>query len=130
MRKLIFEFATWHGLAKLRRHTSVTVRELQTSTTRLGKRLRHFVKTIGPSYDTRDLPKEIEARVRTHARKKKGSADLGAADTAPRKRELNMQTFKLHAIGHYPDCIEGYGTTDNYSTQIVSFSCKMQQCRW
>jgi hypothetical protein len=39
---LLFELATWHGLAKLRLHTDTTLSFLDTSTTRLGKILRHF----------------------------------------------------------------------------------------
>jgi len=31
-----------------------------------------------------------------------------------------MSTYKLHALGDYVKSIWLYGTTDNYSTQIVS----------
>ncbi|KAF8189074.1 hypothetical protein BJ912DRAFT_851013, partial [Pholiota molesta] len=40
---LIFELATWHGLAKLRLHTESTLSALETSTTRLGIALRSFL---------------------------------------------------------------------------------------
>jgi len=39
---LLFELATWHGLAKLRLHTESTVQALENSTTRLGIALRKF----------------------------------------------------------------------------------------
>ena len=33
---------------------------------------------------------------------------------------FNMSTYKLHALGDYIATIWCYGTTDNYSTQVVS----------
>jgi len=46
IRRLLFEFATWHGLAKLRLHTETTVVDLENSTTRLGKLLRLFESDV------------------------------------------------------------------------------------
>lgn len=37
-----------------------------------------------------------------------------------RRKVLNLNTYKLHSLGDYPDTIRQYGTTDSYSTQIVS----------
>ena len=87
-----------------------------------------------------ELPKEAAARGRRKAalagqatapRKRKGkgkaaqsndSEALPAAAAVPKRRELNLNTFKWHALGHYPDAIEAFGTMDNYSTQVVSDS--------
>ena len=33
---------------------------------------------------------------------------------------FNMCTYKLHTLGHYIAVIAQFGTTDNYSTQIVN----------
>lgn len=47
------------------------------------------------------------------------------ASGAPRKRptslrkQLNLSTYKYHALGDYPDLIATLGTTDNASTQTV-----------
>ena len=63
VRKLLFELATWHGLAKLHLHTETTVRNLENSTTRLGELLRTFQSDVCPGYQTFDLPSEEAARV-------------------------------------------------------------------
>jgi hypothetical protein len=39
----------------------------------------------------------------------------------PLPKIFNMCTYKLHALGDYVASIWLYGTTDNYSTQVVSF---------
>ena len=36
-------------------------------------------------------------------------------------KTLNLQTYKLHALGDYVEQIWTYGTTDSYSTQSVSY---------
>ena len=36
------------------------------------------------------------------------------------EKTLNLQTYKLHALGDYTETIRQYGTTDSYSTQPVS----------
>lgn len=33
---------------------------------------------------------------------------------------FNLNTYKLHSLGDYADTIRQYGTTDSYSTQLVS----------
>ena len=33
---------------------------------------------------------------------------------------LNLNTYKLHSLGDYPETIKQYGTTDSYSTELVS----------
>lgn len=35
-------------------------------------------------------------------------------------REFNMNTYKTHALGDYVETIRQYGTTDSYSTELVS----------
>jgi hypothetical protein len=37
-------------------------------------------------------------------------------------KSLNLQTYKYHALGDYPNTIRRMGTTDNYSTQPVSIT--------
>ncbi|KAF9538745.1 hypothetical protein CPC08DRAFT_610951, partial [Agrocybe pediades] len=61
VRNLLFEFATWHALAKLRLHTETTIEELETSTARLGSLLRKFKKDVCSQYRTKDLPHEEAA---------------------------------------------------------------------
>ena len=56
--KLLFELATWHGLAKLRLHTDTTLTNLETSSTRLCDLLRKFKTDTCSAYVMQDLPSE------------------------------------------------------------------------
>jgi hypothetical protein len=40
---------------------------------------------------------------------------------------FNLSTFKWHALGNYVATIERLGTTDNYNTQVVSYSILIKQ---
>jgi hypothetical protein len=45
------------------------------------------------------------------------------AGTSSRKKQFTtLNTYKYHACGDYPNTIRRYGTTDSYSTEIVSYS--------
>ncbi|KAF9554492.1 hypothetical protein CPC08DRAFT_727124 [Agrocybe pediades] len=120
VQNLLFEFGTWHALAKLQLHTKTTIEELETSTERLGSLL---------NYQTRDLPHEEAARGRRQAalasRNGQQQQPKAAATSIPAKkkgakklREFNMETYKMHAFGDYPDSIRMFGTSDNTSTQM------------
>ena len=45
---------------------------------------------------------------------------VGDTNEGHKCRVFNMTTYKLHALGDYVKAIWRYGTTDNYSTQVVS----------
>lgn len=119
---LLFALADWHALAKLRLHTDTSLNHLQSATTILGSRLRHFVRHVCPLYDTRELPKEEAARARRRKRKAKDSAEPlpEVVYTGPKQKLLNLFTYKLHALGDYVNSIKQFGTSDSYSTQPVS----------
>jgi hypothetical protein len=54
--------------------------------------------------------------------KEKASASRSANTpvTPSRKlRTLNLNTYKVHALGGYAKAIRKYGTTDNYNSQMV-----------
>jgi hypothetical protein len=122
---LLFVLATWHALAKLRLHTTTTIQLLDEATTQLGQILRRFGKVTCAAFDTRELPREEDARGRRQA-KKKGKSDKGKGKSGVKRtsgeskqKRFNLCTYKLHALGHYVKSIWLYGTTDNYSTQAV-----------
>ena len=124
---LLFELATWHALAKLRLHTSTSIRFLETSTKRLGKILRLFVSDVCNDFPTVELPQEETARKRRMAQanpKGKQMAEQGSRKT----KTFNLTTYKLHALGDYPNTIRQYGTTDNYTTQTVSLLSMLFTC--
>jgi hypothetical protein len=132
VRKLLFELATWHSLAKLRLHTETNVRDLENSTSRLGDLLRQFQNDVSPGYQTFDLPTEEAARARRKAaslKKKTSSAEvvMKATDKGKSKqvgsrksRKFNLVTYKTHALGAYAKAIRLYGSPDNYNSQTVS----------
>jgi hypothetical protein len=89
-------------------------------------------------FDTRELPKEVNARTRRKAAasakrgglgKGKEKATTGSKsskrkgkqqDSTSRNLKLfNLSTYKLPALGEYIWAILQYGTTESYSTQTV-----------
>lgn len=120
---VLFEIATWHAYAKLRLHTTDTLDFFDAAVVSLGRTVRKFLKTTCDAYAgaTLELPRETAARGRraaAHA-SKSGSAVPHRSGEAKRKN-LNLNTYKYHALGDYPDAIRERGTTDNYTTQPVS----------
>jgi hypothetical protein len=61
---LIFILAHWHGLAKLRQHTDLSLNTLESVTKDLGQGLREFEGKVCSVFDTRELKREAEARQR------------------------------------------------------------------
>ena len=49
-------------------------------------------------------------------------AERGPLNGAGRQRpkKYNLQTYKHHSLGDYPDTIRQYGTSDSYSMEPVS----------
>jgi hypothetical protein len=106
----------------------MTLRYLKEATRSLGFILRKFAKKTCPSFDTHELPREVNAR----ARRKAGTAAKGRGLTgksgkgkekqqAPSRHSklFNLNTYKLSALGEYVSAILQYGTTEGYSTQTV-----------
>jgi len=119
---LLFTLATWHAYAKLRLHTSTTLAMLEKATKMLGSILRRFSQTTCKEYKTTELPQEEAARGRRQAAKaaREGSSSTGNPPaTGFKQRRFNLSTYKLHALGDYANTIQEYGTTDNYTTQVV-----------
>lgn len=130
---VLFELCTWHALAKLRLHTKATARDLKTSTRRLGFVLRDFKKVVCAAYVTKDLPSEEAARGRRKAAlaikqastSNNRSSDVQAKTSSGKSktREFNLVTYKFHALGDYAHTITQYGSSDNYTTQLVCTIC-------
>jgi hypothetical protein len=62
--QLLFVAAHWHGLAKLRMHTDATIDKLEAVTQDLGKKFRDFKKMTCAAFETRELQREFNARMR------------------------------------------------------------------
>jgi hypothetical protein len=88
----------------------------------LGSILRCFSQTTCKEYKTTELPQEEAARGRRQVAKaaREGSSSMGNPPaTGSKQRRFNLSTYKLHALGDYANTIQEYGTTDNYTTQVV-----------
>ncbi|KAL1936950.1 hypothetical protein VTO73DRAFT_3264 [Trametes versicolor] len=113
---LLFELANWHGLAKLRMHTEITLSIFRASTTYMTEAVRHFAATTCENWETHELPREVDARVRR--KEKRGHVVAPEARERKSVRYNTPHTFKFHVLPDYPDSIEETGPTDNGSTQV------------
>ncbi|CUA67885.1 Maltodextrin phosphorylase [Thermococcus litoralis DSM 5473] [Rhizoctonia solani] len=132
--RLLFIFAEWHGLAKLRRHTTETLKTMKKLTAKLGAELRSFAE-LTKTMNVRETPDEYARRKKRQAAAQaqrsmettasKGKTKTSARPEIPDGRRIcyfNINTYKVHAIGDYIYIIAEFGTTDSYSTQI----CELQ----
>lgn len=144
---LLFTLSHWHGLAKLRMHSDLTLDILDQQTTDLGEQFRRFKDKVCPSYHTQELDREVGVRSRRQTKKtvkgsginngqaSQGSNTKGKEKVRPEQSEnvpgpkqsrrnklFNIQTYKFHVLGDYVACIRRFGTTDSYSTEPVSCS--------
>jgi hypothetical protein len=138
---LLFDLAMWHAYAKLRMHTETTLSDFEVVITSLGQQLRRFAAQTCAQFKTKETPAEVAARGRRVAAKKAKAipaesmtAKMTKARVAvnskhpkkdtsdPKIKKFNLRTYKLHALGDYPNTIRMFGTTDSYSTQIVKSS--------
>ena len=126
---LLFLLCHWHGLAKLRMHTDDTLRLMESITVKLGNHLHTFTNETSSTFSTKELHREAEAwtRCQGHETLRKlgnASSQQNNAQAPTRKaKTLNLQTYKLHALGDYPEQIQTYSMTDSYSMQPVSYLC-------
>jgi len=118
--ELLFLLSTWHAYAKLRLHTDTTLEMLETVAKALCQALRHFAVVTCPQYTTKELPREVNARIkRQQAQATRGARANKSTSNSVKVKRFNMSTYKIHCIPDYPDAIRKYGTTDSYSTQTV-----------
>lgn len=99
--RLLFIFAHWHGLAKLRQHTDLSLDVLDVTTTQLGKALRDFAENTCPAFDTRELKREAEARQRREA-KGTSSNTISPPVSAPSAGPSATSSTTLSGPAHPP----------------------------
>jgi len=104
--RLLYKTAEWHALAKLRLHTDTTLNLLEAATKEFGHLMRQFRDKTSNEFNTVELSRGADAR--------KGGS--------PKKKTLNLNTYKFHALADYVATIRLFGTTDSYSTLMVSLS--------
>ncbi|KAK7041857.1 hypothetical protein VNI00_008814 [Paramarasmius palmivorus] len=90
-------------------HTDSTLASFDTSTRELGDLLRRYTKAVD-SYQTQETKRESVARAKRSEAKGKGSSTSGR-----QPKKFNNSTYKTHALGHHPQAIRYWGTTDGTS---------------
>ena len=116
---LLYQTAEWHAFAKLQLHTKSTLQCLEGLTTKLGKLMRKFRDTTQSAFVTFELPKEAGVRQRRQE-SGNGKEKAAAGSASARKlKNLNLFTYKWHALGDYVQAIRLFGGTDGFSTQVV-----------
>ena len=124
---MLFVLNEWMAFAKLRLHTDYTLELFDACTISLSQHMRLFLTKVCSIYPTVELPREESARG------KRAIASAGAqrptkAVSGPLRRYFNLNTYKFHSLGDYPAIIREFGTTDSYSTQIVSHERIFSPC--
>ncbi|KAG2337032.1 hypothetical protein BDR05DRAFT_895865, partial [Suillus weaverae] len=105
---LLFDLATWHGFAKLRQHTEDTLDCFDTATIVLGQTIRKFNQTTCAHYHTTELPHKHAARSRRKSKLASQNLNSNLVNKVMsrlKRKRLNLNTYKYHALGDYPDTI-------------------------
>jgi hypothetical protein len=124
---LLAALAIWHAYAKLRLHVDKTLESFEAATADLGRLGRRFAQVSAEKFSPQPTPEEKATAARQKARIAAKRKTVQHRVSKPRvhrsktKKVLNLFTYKWHALGDYVRWIRRYGTTDNYTTQMVSY---------
>ena len=117
---ILFRPVHWHALAKLRLHTDESLALLDEVTCLLDWQLRRFQDFTCRGFNMLELPSETAARWRRKNGQFNTSNTAARNIYGARSKSFNLNTYKLHALGDYVSTIRLFGTTDSYTTQVVS----------
>ncbi|CUA69692.1 Colossin-A [Rhizoctonia solani] len=129
VQKLLFSLTRWHALAKLRLHTSATLKHLANETTKLGHQLRDF-QAATANFEVYETPREFRARQRQVVARAQRHSTKTPQPPIRKKCHLNLNTFKFHVLGHYVAVIAQNGTTDSFSTQTTELQHRKIKVQW
>ena len=118
---MLWELAEFHAFGRGRIHWTTSLHMFDNSTVTLGKAVRGFQTGVCPFIDTRELPRELDSRRR---RKKASAKDGEPVVVTSKTKRLNLNTYKYHRLGDYPQAVREFGPLDVYSTQTVRFAMK------
>ncbi|TFK17090.1 hypothetical protein FA15DRAFT_551370, partial [Coprinopsis marcescibilis] len=134
--KLLYLLCQWHALAKLRIHHKPSLQMLEETTVELASQFRKFKTDTCDKVDTFELPREARARAQragagagAGAGANKQPSDIVAttASSGFNKNLFNFCTYKYHVLADYPSMIRRYGTTDSYTSEVVSWQASFRQ---
>lgn len=119
---VLYLLSSVHALAKLRLHTDATLTSLLQLSIRFGNALRLFHTEVCHKYETKELHEEAQKRMRRELSERMGEESSTSKKTrrGVTEKKFSMLRPKLHFLGDYVRCILQFGTTDSYSTAIVS----------
>ena len=100
-------------------HTTDSLKLFDTATIALSSMVRKFLNTTCEDYVTQELPRETAVQGRQNAAKVKKGQHIPETSSGPKRKTLNLQTYKYHALGDYANTIREWGTKDNYTMQLV-----------
>ncbi|KAG2029817.1 hypothetical protein BDR03DRAFT_1017918 [Suillus americanus] len=72
--------AHWHGLAKLRMHSGLTLDILDQQTTKLGDQFLQFKEQVCSAYNTQELDREADARARQQVKEAGQRVEIGRSN--------------------------------------------------
>ena len=78
-------------------------------------------------YEHDSLPTSSEQPqcLETARRKAQSQGSNVSVGTGRRRKKFNVNTYKFHSYGDYANTIRIYGTTDSFSTELVSCTCNI-----
>ncbi|KIO00574.1 hypothetical protein M404DRAFT_152432, partial [Pisolithus tinctorius Marx 270] len=118
---LLFRLAHWHALAKLRLHSEDSLHQLDKTTRLHGHQLCKFRDFTCTAFMTMELPLEVAAWHWRKDSKPNLTSNTTSSMTSAQLKTFNLATYKFHALGDYVNTICTFGTTDLYTTQIISY---------
>ncbi|KAI9569128.1 hypothetical protein HD554DRAFT_2020941, partial [Boletus coccyginus] len=117
--------STWHALAKPCLHTDDTLKMLNSATVELANDLQAFVVETCPEFTTKEPPQEhwkTQEKLLKSGLANANPMDCTSASTSVHlPKALNLQTYKLHALGDYTTQICFFEMMDSYSMQLVTY---------
>jgi hypothetical protein len=122
VQSLLYRFAQWHALAKLRMHSETTLSMLDKTFKCLSRQLRDFCDYTCTAFTTMELPKEKAARERKAASQRPDIGNPDSQSGGQKAKKFNLNTYTFHAMGDYLQTIRFFGTTDSFTSQIVRAS--------
>ncbi|KAG9031058.1 hypothetical protein FS837_003120, partial [Tulasnella sp. UAMH 9824] len=123
---ILYAMAGLASLASLRLHTETTLLALRLAITQYGTLIRRFASVTCTAFETRETPREHQARMRRASAQTSGGGKPAGAS----RRTFNLQRFKLHAIGDWPASITEFGTLEGYSTWISEMEHRTTKTRY
>lgn len=90
--------AHWHGLAKLRMHSDLTLEILDQQTTDLGEKFCQFKTKVCAAYYTQELSREADARSRRQSKAAAKRAETSKTDVMGRGTAAGHS--RMNAVGN------------------------------